>query len=267
MTLTPVVAVRFDHAIGSGRTRPCVMTCVDEQGNEKEIVVKLAAGCDLGFRSLISEAIAALLADELGLSVPEPFLVTVERPFAEAIPEPTIRSLALKSIGVNFGSLKLPPGFTIVPKRQPVPPDLLPIVAEIFAFDVLICNPDRTVDNPNCLRKGNRYVILDHELAFLFDAVVGWKPPWGPGGIVIGKGAADRTRHLFLDVVCGQGISFERLETAFGAIDTKVTAGFRRAIPHDWKADSDHIDRTVAYIATLVKNIHKALRNLEEALR
>jgi len=57
--LNEVAAVRFDGRAGSGKTWPCLINCADSSGQEYELVVKLAAGCERKVNGLVAEAIAA----------------------------------------------------------------------------------------------------------------------------------------------------------------------------------------------------------------
>jgi hypothetical protein len=68
MTLPKVTAVRFDRRLGSGRTKPCIIFAETEEHEELELVVKLAAGCEL--RGLICEAFASLLRTGAAASSP-----------------------------------------------------------------------------------------------------------------------------------------------------------------------------------------------------
>jgi len=92
--LTPVSAIRFDKVIATGRTKPAIFTCAREDATEVELVVKFTAGCEMKNRSMVAEAIAALIAADLDLPVPEPFLVKLEADLAATIPDAAIRGLA-----------------------------------------------------------------------------------------------------------------------------------------------------------------------------
>jgi hypothetical protein len=76
--LEAVTAVRFDGRVRSGKAKPCRLACQTVSGDEVEVVAKLSAGCERGVAALVSEAVTAVLAADLGLPVPEPSLVTVE---------------------------------------------------------------------------------------------------------------------------------------------------------------------------------------------
>jgi hypothetical protein len=52
-------------------------------------------------------------------------------------------------------------------------------VAEIFAFDTSIQNPDRRYDKPNVLWRDEEMFVIDHELAFsLLHAIGAQGPTW-----------------------------------------------------------------------------------------
>jgi hypothetical protein len=93
--LSEATAVRFDRLIGNGKTRPSLMACSSSAGREVEMVVKFAAGCEARELSLVREAIGAMLAADLDLPVPEPFVVAVEADFVQAIPDATAKAQAM----------------------------------------------------------------------------------------------------------------------------------------------------------------------------
>ena len=171
--LSHVTAVRFDRRVQSGRTVPCRLTCEAADGTEIEVVAKFSDGCDRKVTALVIEAITAMLAADLDLPVPEPFLVTLEPEFITGIPDETVATMARRSSPVAFGSKHLPPGYTSWPIGEAISKDALATAAEIFAFDVLIVNDDRRPENPNCLFSGSSLAIYDHEAAFFTKGIIG----------------------------------------------------------------------------------------------
>jgi hypothetical protein len=258
--------------MGVGKTAPSLITCVQADGSEVELVVKFAGGCEAGSGSLLREAVAALMAADLDLPVPEPFLVKVEADFVTTIPEWDDRYRLAKrnaaaSCGWNFGLKKLPAGFSTIPKKRTIPQALMPMAAEILAFDTFIANPDRTVENPNCQSNGRGFGIFDHELAFRMEGVLFWKAPWKKGGIKFPKGQPDRFRHVFLDEVRGSEPDFRRFGGAFDVLtDTRLNE-YRSALPNEWIGDGSDIGRILEYVQALKQNVDSAISNLSEALR
>jgi hypothetical protein len=262
-----VTATRFDRQASVGKTKPCFVTCERTDGSEVELVLKLSAGCDMRDDSLISEAVAALLARDLDLPAPEPFLVQVERDFVSTVPDRDIRSRMEASLGWNFGSKQLSAGFMTYPRGKPIPLDLIGLAVEILAFDTFIANVDRTETNPNLLFNGHEFAIYDHELAFLQDGILGWKPPWQARAVTFPMSSAPSNRHVFLNQLRGKTIDLSRLAGAFELISPKRLHGYRQSIPAEWVGNATHIDRVLKYIAKLAENKDAAIRELTGALR
>ena len=264
--LSRVTASRFHETARSGRNKPCFLGCAQEDGPEIEVYVKFC-GPEMTIRSQITEAVTALLAADLDLPVPEPFLVNVEADFAATIPDLPARARAQQSLGWNFGSRKLPPGFSTIPTDKPISQALIQTAAEILAFDMFICNPDRTVANPNCLSNGRELAIYDHELAFFTDGIIGWQPPWVPGGIVLPKGQPPRTRHVFQEELRGVPLDFERFIGAFDVVTPARMQEYRAALPQPWVGNGSVIDPMLDYIQQLGHNIRSSVANLKGALK
>lgn len=265
--LSEVTAIRFHRPLGNGKTRPSLMTCACSDGDEVEAIVKFAAGCEAKELSLVREAIGAVLAADLDLPVPEPFIVKVESDFAETISDAGIKGQARKSPSLAFGSQKLPPGFATLPIDKPLPRDLVPAAAEIFAFDHLIANPDRTAANANLLFNGRAFGIFDHELAFFTEGILGWKAPWEPGGAIFLRDLPANIRHVFLEELRGRSLDLNRLAGAFEAISESRIDEYRAALPVEWVVDNESVDRILDYIRCLKEQLPLAIKQLLEALK
>lgn len=247
----------------SGRTRPSLVTCVRENGTEVEIVMKLIGAPECNARSLINEALAALLAHELKLPVPEPFVVQLERDFIEVIQDHDIKVVAARSLGANFGSRKLPDGFATVPKGLQLPKHAVEVAAEILAYDVFISNADRSPENPNLLYREPELAIFDHELAFDFDRALFWKAPWESGGI----SSFPLANHVLFPVVRGKNPDFGRLEHAINCLEPNRLREFGQALPDSWVGDGVAVERILRYINELSDNASQAIVHLKDALR
>lgn len=261
--LSHVTAVRFDGRVQSGRTVPCRLTCEAADGAEVEVVAKLSDGCDRKAMALVMEAIAAMLAADLDLPVPEPFLVTLEPEFIAGVPDETVSDMARRSNPVAFGSKHLPPGYTSWPVGKAIPKDALATAAEIFAFDVLIVNDDRRSVNPNCLFSGSSLAIYDHEMAFFTEGIVGWQPPWEISSLDSFK---QTRRHLFSEQLCGKAVNFDRFAGAWLTITNERLAAYRAALPDAWNAASQHADQALMYIGQVRDNIEAALQEVRRVI-
>jgi hypothetical protein len=261
--LRHVTAVRFDGRVQSGRTVPCRLTCEAADGAEVEVVAKLSDGCDRKVTALVMEAIAAMLAADLDLPVPEPFLVTLEPEFIAGVPDETVADMARRSNPVAFGSKHLPPGYTSWPVGKAIPKDALATAAEIFAFDALIVNDDRRPVNPNCLFSGSSLAIYDHEMAFFTEGIVGWQPPWEISSLESFK---QTRRHLFSEQLCGKAVNFDRFAGAWLTVTNERLAAYRAAMPDAWNAASQHADKALLYIGQVRDNIETALQEVRRVI-
>ncbi|HEX4031725.1 MAG TPA: HipA family kinase [Terracidiphilus sp.] len=152
----------------SGRTSPALCGCENELGaTAGNFVVKLRRTVQL--RGLVNELLGAELATHFGISSPVSALITLEPKMAELIAcsEPAKAEFVKESIGFNFGTQILI-GFNTWPVDKQVPETMRGLAVNVFAFDALLQNPDRTYGNPNLLTSGDAIMIIDHELAFSF---------------------------------------------------------------------------------------------------
>jgi hypothetical protein len=254
---------RFGRRISPpGRTKPCIVYSELLDGGEFEAVVKLKAGCETGAAGLVAEAVAAQLATDLSLPIPQCCLLEVTKQFAETVTDETVRPLFLKSIGWNFGSKKLPPQFSTIPTDRILPINSRQTAAEILAFDAMIQNPDRRRQNPNCLIRGNELMIYDHELGFsIGQSVIGWRPPWEDKSLGFLKD------HVFFNQLSGTALDFNRLLGAWEGIDSTKIINYFVALPDEWHPTSnqaveirDYLLQLKQYIPQVIKTIGKALK-------
>jgi hypothetical protein len=262
--LEVVTADRFDRRMGSGKSKPILLACARQDGTDVELVAKLSAGCERGVCGLVSEAIAAMLAADLDLPVPEPFLVRLEPDFTALIPDVEIRALAERSISVAFGSKKLPPGFTTWPRGKSITVSLRDAATEVFAFDAIIANPDRRPENPNFLSDGKDLAIFDHELAFLMEGLIGWRHPWEPGALEYFKHGPDS--HLLFQALQGRPGSLARFTGAWSYITDNRLRAYKAALPPEWAANGGIDDRALAYLGAVRDNIQPAVEEINRVL-
>lgn len=256
-----VTAVRFDGRVRTGRTKPCLLACTDGLGREVELVVKFSAGCERGVGALVAEAISAMLAADLDLPVPEPFLVKLEPDFIRGIPDSDIAQLAAKSKSVAFGSEKLAPAFSVVPPGKSLQKEMLTQAAEIFAFDGMIQNVDRRPENPNCLSDGRKLVIYDHELAYSMRYLLNWIPPWEKEGLQSLK------THLFYNHLKGRALDLARLDGGFRAISDERLDEYGGALPPQWSEASGLTSESLQYIRDVRNRLDAVLAEVARVIR
>jgi len=264
--LPRVTAERFDRQADAGRTRPCLMVGVDDDGNEVEVFVKLSASPEITLRSLVTECVSALLAKDLGLNVPDPYLVRIEPGFAETIPISEVRERVAASVGYNFGSKRLPPQHTILNPTLELTDDQIQQAVEILAFDTFIANVDRRVTNPNLLVSGSKLMMIDHELAFRMDGIIGWKNPWESGAINLSRSAPNDIKHAVLDRALGSEFNLDRFTHSWKSLSDEQIQGYNQVLPSEWQDQLQQLDEIVAYIFSLRDNIDGAVAEFKRAL-
>ena len=252
---------RFGRVLSSGRTRPCIVYCENEEGDELEFVIKLS-GSESGIKGLVCEIIAAEFANDLDLRIPENSLLEISPEFAATVPNVEIADIMKRSIGWNFATKKLPASYNVVLPGKMLSVELRKTAAEIFAFDAMIQNPDRRLINPNCLTNGNEMVILDHELAFSFLAgVIFWKPPWENGDLNFMK------EHVFYEAISKTPVNFDRLAGAIESITYEQIRAYADAVPPEWDAGKDAATRILDYILPMKQNMLPTLEATRRILQ
>jgi len=236
-----VDAVIFSRFLTSGRTRPALCICERTNGQRVDVVVKRAESCDAGKTSLCREAVAACLAGDLGLPIPEPFWVRVP---GGLIPTGDTSTL-------SFGSRIAGTAFANWHADAALSKDGLQRAAEVFLFDGIIQNADRRGANPNCLQKGGEVRIFDHETAFIYgrDAgVIGWLPPWQTGGM---QTFATPGNHIFKDIIDPDEVDFDRMVSAWREISDARINSYKTTLPLEMKSDEAamlQVDRALELI-------------------
>lgn len=123
-------------------------------------------GAGHGTKALIAEFVGALVANRLGLLVPEPVLLDVDRRFGITEPDEEIQDLLKGSVGLNIGLHFLSGALTLDPWANPVDSVM---ASDIVWLDAFLTNVDRTVKNTNMLVwHGNETWLIDHGAALYF---------------------------------------------------------------------------------------------------
>jgi hypothetical protein len=168
--LPSLTAVHLHRFMSSGRNHPALFGCVDPSGAPAgDYVVKLVGSMDMRERGAAFEFMASRLAVHFGIKTPEPAQITIDSELATWLSgnNPDLRRILDRSAGPNFGT-RLLTDASLWPIGRPVPDAMLPSAIHIFAFDALISNDDRRMDNQNLLVRGDDIFVIDHEAAFAF---------------------------------------------------------------------------------------------------
>jgi hypothetical protein len=265
--LSQVKAVRFAQEITTGRNSPLLVGCERLDGSEIEVVMKTdTRECPVG--GLIREAWCSMLAADLGLPAPEPFIVEIDSDFIFSIPDEKkqVRKRLEQCEQLAFGSAYVSPGFSTWASGQAVPKENMDEAAEILSFDAFVLNPDRRPANPNCLFDGNSFLIFDHELALNLVGVGGsFLPyPWQPGalsGLTSGMG-----EHLFGKVLQKKSFNLNRLENSWASLDLARLDQYHQALPSRWATIDNISDNIKSYLDLLNRNLPSAFKEVRRIL-
>lgn len=263
--LDSLTATRFDRRMIRGRTAPFLLEGETVAGDVVEVVTKFT-GPHLTVEGLVREAFGALLAADLGLPVPACYCVDLAPDFVAAVSSthPAYGAALAEAIPVGFGSAKLPPGFIAWMPERRLPTAMGQAAAEIYAFDLLIQNPDRRPENPNLQFKGDDFAIFDHEMALVTEGVLFWRPPWEAGALAATSAPA---RHVLYPPLRSSRPDFAWLIGAWEAVDDVRLSAYRAAIPPQWTptAQAAHTaDAAIDFLRDLRHHIRPAM---EEILR
>jgi len=255
-------AVTYHHTMGSGRTKPAIFQCNDLNGNPAgEYVLKFRAGMDGGVTSLMCELVASLLAQQLGLSAPEPAIVQLDPAIAQLLPsgEGRVAAMIRNSSGLNFATRVLVGGYGIPPVDEPLSVSIRSQAAEVFAFDALTQNPDRRFDNPNLLRVGEQLFVIDHDTAFSFLYALNVPaPPWNLERLDFLE------QHVFYNSLRGNAINLDRFAGALGSLSDAKIDLMEAEIPREWRNENlpkvlSHIKEVRNHVQSFVDQVVRRL--------
>jgi hypothetical protein len=261
--LTRVTAVEYVRPMESGRTSPLLVRCVRHDGSIVEVVVKFSGLCDQQQENLAIEAIAACLAGDLKLPIPEPLLVAVPEEWAAIVPDEKRRKRILASSRVAFGSKLVTGGYSVWTPDTRINEAMVDTAASVFAFDAIIQNPDRRTDNPNCLVRGESIRIFDHDLAFGHRLVLKWQPPWAKGGL---NWLEPKGKHIFRPQLRRSMIDFDAIEAAWMTVTDDRLAAYQAGLPAEWSAAASRVQSAVSLVREARTNMAGCIAEIQRVL-
>ena len=257
-----VIAYEIVRQAASGRTKPVLMRCEADGDRSIEVFCKLSAGCDEGVLNLAREVVAACLAADLQLPVPEPFLVELPPELASVAAGADMAARLRAGSPVGFGSSRAENQFSAWTAGHRVTEAMLPHALGAFVFDAVIDNADRRLSNPNCLVAGDRIRLIDHELAFLSTAnILNWQAPWRPDGLQW------MNDHIFLPGLRGRSLDFGPLRELWCAIPDWRFQEYRNAIPPEWDAALASVDEALERIRNARDNFDGIVSEMKRVLQ
>lgn len=254
--LPQVLAMAPDKIFATGANQPLLLRGFCQQtGREEDYVLKGSGGERMGPAAFERELLGSYAAWQVGLRAVEPVQVTVMPEFAELLRGQPAYELIAKSVGHNYGSV-FHQGREFV-TGQPLSTTELEQAKLIFAFDVLIQNPDRRPGKQNMLADGTSIVLLDHELAFSFtQALFPARYPW----LIPDEDLRWIRNHYFFPYLRGKRIDFRPLGVNLQQLDVDFWAQAQLHVPPEWRtAGGPAIE---AYLSKALSHVEEFTTNL-----
>jgi hypothetical protein len=250
MEILKLAATQFIKPMLTGRNRPLLLGCEDTAGQMFESVVKLR-GREMSEKTQIAELVCAMLADDLGIDVPQAAVVDVPAGFELIVADKDAARAVKASVGPNFGSIHLGQSFTTWPPARTPHGHHRDQAAAIFAFDALIQNPDRTAKNPNLWVRSDRLGVYDHDQAFSFLSlpIIGGAPrPWDTAAQASGS-FRFLEQHIFFAPLRGSAFDLDGFEERLGDLGETQFSAYADNVPADWREGNGLCEDIVAYLS------------------
>ncbi|MEN0051027.1 MAG: HipA family kinase, partial [Bacteroidota bacterium] len=155
-----VDVVQYLQALREGGSLPAIVEADDEF-----LYVLKFRGAGQGKKALIAELIGGLLAQVMGLKVPELVFMHLDDSFSKTEPDQEIQDLLRFSVGLNLGLHFLSGAITYDPLVNIADPLT---ASKVVLLDSIITNIDRTAKNTNLLNWKNELWLIDHGASLYF---------------------------------------------------------------------------------------------------
>jgi len=160
MAIRNVQVTRYVTALREGGSLPAIA-----EADDGFLYVIKFRGAGQGVRALIAEQIGAMVAQQLGLKVPEFVFAHLDEAFGRTEPDEEIQDLLKASTGLNAALHYLSGAISYDPATHSIDAEL---ASKIVWLDSFLLNMDRTVKNTNMLMWNKELWLIDHGAALYF---------------------------------------------------------------------------------------------------
>lgn len=259
------VARRFERVM-SGRTRPLILFCApsdpaatdSDDDAAQSLLVKAVGLPEVTPASLFNESVGNLLARRLGLEPPEACLTILTEQFVGAVERQLANEGLRIEAGVGVGTKFVRGLANLVPSAAPSAEELEQMTL-LYAFDMLVQNPDRRLDNPNCGALDGKLVPFDFEMCFSFLMALGRPDPCA----ISAHGLA--AQHCCRDPLRSRrsSVSWKPFLDALRSLTDEELQLMVTAVPPDWQGSADrvraHVSAVRAKLDVVELELHRSL--------
>jgi hypothetical protein len=230
----------FNDQFTNSANKPILISGIDKRtGKRNDYVIKFKKAERMSEEASMRELLASFIALQLDVNVVSPAIVEVDVQFVELLKGHDCWLPGSKSLGYNYGSAFLDDHRTLL-LNLPLNMKQLAFAQDIFCFDLLIQNFDRTKEKPNLLTNGEYLVALDHEVAFGFIFT-----PFLPAMVwEMHENNKDWIRnHCLLPLIKGKPYDFEGFVNRFDDLTEQFWQKAWELIPQEWRNEQFQIIR------------------------
>lgn len=216
------------------------------------------------------EWMAAKLAQQIGLPCAPPVKIRLNPVIVDHVQDPALQRGLRAGPDVLFGSINAGPGFHEWTDAITISRDKLQQATEIYLFDTIIQNWDRSVEQPNLLAMGEDLVMIDHGEAFIeatgTDADRAYnRPPWMLDSIRNAAGADDYERHpLWTKLRPKTQVNFPLAAQKWRALPEDSFDLIAAGVPDCW--DRSAAQQIALFLKEAVARLDDILINIEHQL-
>ncbi len=257
--------MQWVHTLSSGANRPMLIRGIDQNRQQSgDFVLKYRNEERMNETTCRRELLAAWMAAEMDIAVPEPVVIHVDHNFVDTVPADLRTIMNTKALGLNIGSRYISGNTTFQPSPN-LPKELHQTAARIFAFDLMLQNADRRDEKPNSFLAGGKIYVYDHELSFGFLSMLPMfanPTPW----VLNDTDVLAAKQHLFYPMLRqNRNVQWEAALSTLSQLTPYFWQRASELIPIEWEDTTEmariqgHIESIQQHITTFISEIWNKL--------
>lgn len=248
--LRTVDVLQYLKPLREGGSLPAIV-----QADDDFLYVIKFRGAGQGKKALTAELIGGLLAQAIGLKVPELVFMNLDDSFSKTEPDQEIQDLLRFSVGLNLGLHYLTGSITYDPLVSLADSNS---ASKVVLLDSIIMNIDRTAKNTNLLNWNSELWLIDHGASLYFHH--NWKT-WES---YLDKTFPKVSEHVLLSKATELTKAAEEIKSS---ITEETIEAIVSQIPDEWLED-ESTDYTSNEIRSFYKKILIArLNNIDSLVK